>query len=80
MPSATRELLARAIIDGTGLWRSTKPRRDDLSLKFFELSDRVASLDWDIPTVQQYHRLMSQEMGREEQALVAIGESPASAA
>jgi len=73
------QILARTIIDSLPL-SEYQTTRDDLSLKFFELSDRVASLDWDIPTVQQYHRLMSQEMGREEQALVAIGESPASAA
>jgi len=73
------ELLSRAIIGGTGL-AEYQTSRDDLSLKFFEISDRVASLDWDIPTVQQYHRMMSQEMSREEQALVAIPEPSASAA
>ena len=72
------ELLARAIIDGTGL-AEYQNTRDDLSLKFFEISDRVASLDWDIPTVQQYHRMMSQEMRREEEALVATGDLSATA-
>jgi flavin-dependent dehydrogenase len=65
------ELLSRAIINGTGL-AEYQTARDDLSLEFFEVSDRVASLDWDIPTVQQYHRMMSREMGREEEALVAM--------
>ncbi len=73
------ELLARTIIDGTGL-AEYQNTRDDLSLKFFEISDRVASLDWDIPTVQQYHRMMSQEMRREEEALVAMGDLSATAA
>jgi 2-polyprenyl-6-methoxyphenol hydroxylase-like FAD-dependent oxidoreductase len=65
------ELLAHAIVDGRSL-AEYQTARDDLSLEFFEVSDRVASLDWDIPTVQQYHRMMSKEMGREEDALVAL--------
>jgi 2-polyprenyl-6-methoxyphenol hydroxylase-like FAD-dependent oxidoreductase len=73
------ELLARAIIEG-GRFTEYQAARDDLSLEFFEVSDRVASLDWDIPTVQQYHRMMSKEMGREEEALMAMGEASATAA
>ncbi len=65
------ELLAHAIVDGRSL-AEYQTARDDLSLEFFELSDRVASLDWDIPTVQQYHRMMSKEMGREEEALASV--------
>jgi flavin-dependent dehydrogenase len=65
------ELLAHAIVDGRSL-ADYQTARDDLSHEFFELSDRVASLDWDIPTVQQYHRMMSKEMGREEEALSAM--------
>jgi len=73
------ELLARAIVEGRSL-AEYQTARDDLSLQFFEVSDRVASLDWDIPTVQQYHRMMSTEMGREEDALVAMSETSATAA
>jgi 2-polyprenyl-6-methoxyphenol hydroxylase-like FAD-dependent oxidoreductase len=73
------ELLSRAIIDGTGL-AEYQTARDDLSLEFFEVSDRVASLEWDIPTVQQYHRMMSKEMAREEDALVATESASATAA
>jgi flavin-dependent dehydrogenase len=65
------ELLARAIIDGRSL-AEYQTARDDLSLKFFEISDRAASFNWDIPTVQQYHKMMSEEMGREEEALLAL--------
>jgi flavin-dependent dehydrogenase len=65
------ELLAHAIVDGRSL-AEYQTARDDLSLEFFEVSDRVASLDWDIPTVQQYHRMMSKEMGREEEALASV--------
>jgi len=73
------ELLARAITEGGSL-ADYQTERDDLSLKFFEVSDRVASLDWDIPTVQQYHKMMSQEMGREEEALVTMASASATAA
>ena len=65
MRSRDAELLAQAIVDGRSL-ADYQTARDDLSHEFFELSDRVASLDWDIPTLQQYHRMMSKEMGREE--------------
>ena len=73
------ELLARSIIEGNDL-SEYQTARDDLSLQFFEISDRVASLDWDIPTVQHYHKMMSQEMNREEEALVALTDAPATAA
>ncbi len=73
------DILARTIGHGGDL-ADYQMARDDLSLKFFELSDRVASYDWDIPTVQQYHRMMSQEMGREEEALIAMETASASAA
>jgi len=65
------QLLAHAIVEGRSL-AEYQTARDDLSHEFFELSDRVASLHWDIPTVQQYHRMMSKEMGREEDALAAM--------
>jgi flavin-dependent dehydrogenase len=73
------DILARTIAEGASL-AAYQMARDDLSLKFFEISDRVASLDWDIPTVQQYHRMMSQEMGREEDALATMANAAASAA
>jgi len=73
------DILARAIAEGASL-ADYQITRDDLSLKFFEISDRVASLDWDIPAVQQYHRMMSQEMNREEEALMATASPSATAA
>lgn len=63
------QLLSRTVIENRVLG-SYQLARDDLSQTFFEVSDRVASYDWDIPTVQQYHRIMSQEMGREETMIV----------
>jgi flavin-dependent dehydrogenase len=72
-------LLARTIIEGRSL-ADYQAARDDLSLEFFELSDRIASFDWDISTVQHYHKMMSLEMAREEEALAAFAEAPATAA
>lgn len=63
------DILARTIADGASL-ACYQTARDDLSTRFFEISDRVASLDWDIPTVQRYHQMMSQEMNREEEAML----------
>lgn len=71
------DILAQTIGHGDSL-ACYQAARDDLSLKFFEVSDRVASLDWDIPTVQRYHQMMSEEMSREEDAIIAAP-APASA-
>ena len=78
------ELLSRTIADGASLC-CYQVARDDLSATFFEVSDRVASYDWDIPTVQHLHMLMSREMGREEAHLmqdqvVTTDEAPLQAA
>ena len=73
------DILARTVLNGESL-ACYQNARDDLSLEFFEISDRVASLDWDIPTVQRYHQMMSREMGREEDAIVASERASASAA
>jgi 2-polyprenyl-6-methoxyphenol hydroxylase-like FAD-dependent oxidoreductase len=73
------DILARTIADGASL-ASYQTARDDLSLKFFAISDRVASLDWDVPTVQHYHQMMSQEMNREEDALIAASASASATA
>jgi flavin-dependent dehydrogenase len=69
------DILSRTIAEGASL-AEYQTTRDDLSLRFFELSDRVASYDWDIPTLKQYHRIMSQEMGREEESIVAASDRP----
>jgi flavin-dependent dehydrogenase len=45
--------------------------RDELSLGFFERTDRVAAYDWTLPEVAGLHRELSREMSREVKALVA---------
>ncbi|MEM7434337.1 MAG: NAD(P)/FAD-dependent oxidoreductase [Myxococcota bacterium] len=59
------ELLSRVVLEGRPLG-AYQLARDHYSEAFFEVSDRMASYEWDIPTVQQYHRIMSREMNREE--------------
>ena len=61
-------ILSQTIVEGASL-NSYQLIRDGLSQRFFEISDRVASYDWNIPTVQRYHRIMSEEMGIEERFL-----------
>jgi flavin-dependent dehydrogenase len=63
-------LLSKAIVDGNALERF-REARDELSTTFFHLSDRIASCEWDVPTLQQYHRAMNEEMRREEAFLLS---------
>ena len=62
-------LLSRSLVERRSL-EVYQATRDDLSHTFFELSDHIASLDWDLATVERYHRQMSEEMSREEQFLL----------
>ena len=61
------ELLAQAVVTGTdqafGVYQTT---RDALALEFLDLSDEIASFDWDYSRVQALHHQLSRLMGREE--------------
>jgi 2-polyprenyl-6-methoxyphenol hydroxylase-like FAD-dependent oxidoreductase len=60
------ELLARAVLRGTDdALAAYQTIRDELSVRLFDLSDRIASFDWDLPQVQLWHRSLSEEMARE---------------
>jgi flavin-dependent dehydrogenase len=60
------ELLARAVEEGSdealGRYESI---RDALSVRLFEVSDRVGSFEWDNREVKALHRVLSDEMKRE---------------
>ena len=72
-------LLSKSVAAGTSLL-DYQTARDDLSQTFFEVSDRISSYEWDISTVQQFHRIMSAEMAREEQVLLRLqNDSPLAA-
>jgi 2-polyprenyl-6-methoxyphenol hydroxylase-like FAD-dependent oxidoreductase len=70
------ELLARAIGQGTDrALAEYETVRDELSLGLFEVTDYIASFEWDLDTLAERHRYMSQEMAREVSALVAIDDA-----
>jgi flavin-dependent dehydrogenase len=50
--------------------------RDELSIRLFEITDRVASHAWTLSEVAELHRELSREMSREVQALVAATSTP----
>jgi menaquinone-9 beta-reductase len=75
------ELLARAVSEGTAAaMAGYQEARDELSRRLFEITDDVASLDWDFDRLQHLHREMSDEMRREVEYLAGLREGPTSTA
>lgn len=71
------ELLARAVVDGTDAdLFAYQEQRDELSLPFFQVTDRIASFDWDLETVKRYHLQASDEMKREVDVMRALYAEP----
>jgi 2-polyprenyl-6-methoxyphenol hydroxylase-like FAD-dependent oxidoreductase len=70
------ELLARAVVEGTrrslDRYQST---RDALSTGLFDVTDAIASFDWDLPLLQSYHRVLSEEMGRKMDEVVGFDDA-----
>lgn len=68
------ELLARAVASGSEVALADyQEKRDELALGFFELTDAIASFDWDLEAVRELHLAMSREMNREAEALAELG-------
>jgi flavin-dependent dehydrogenase len=68
------ELLARAVVHGTdGAMAEYQRARDDAALRIFELSDAVASLEWDLDRVKELHEELTKQMSREVELLRALG-------
>lgn len=70
------ELLARAV--GRGEEKALagyEATRDELSARLFELTDRIASLEWDEAELKALHRALSDEMKREVAALLELDEA-----
>jgi len=60
------ELLARAVIRGTsGALAEYQAERDPFAVEFLELSDRIASFDWDLDLLRVLHHRLSRLMARE---------------
>jgi flavin-dependent dehydrogenase len=64
------ELLAQAVAAGSdSAFASYQTARDNLAVGHFEVTDAVASFDWDLPQVQKLHRSLSDEMKKESIAV-----------
>lgn len=60
------ELLARAVIRGTsGALADYQVARDSFAVEFLELSDQIASFDWDLDSLKDLHHRLSRLMARE---------------
>jgi 2-polyprenyl-6-methoxyphenol hydroxylase-like FAD-dependent oxidoreductase len=67
------ELLAQAVVRGTDAALAIyQGIRDELSVRLFDLSDAIASFDWDLPQVQSWHKSLSEEMAREVSYLTEL--------
>jgi 2-polyprenyl-6-methoxyphenol hydroxylase-like FAD-dependent oxidoreductase len=71
------ELLATAWSGGTeAALASYGAVRDDLSGSLFEVTDAIASFDWDLATLQSHHVTLNRAMQREAAYLAALPEPP----
>jgi menaquinone-9 beta-reductase len=72
------ELLAQAVVAGTEIaFAGYQSARDKLAVAHFEVTDAVASFEWDFPKVQQLHRALSDAMKKESLEVSNFGPSPA---
>jgi flavin-dependent dehydrogenase len=70
------ELLARAVGRGSeAALREYEERRDELSLELFDVTDEIASLEWDNDRLKTLHQRLSDAMKREVRALLALHEA-----
>ena len=67
------ELLAQAAAADTAIaFAGYQSARDTLAGEHFEVTDAVASFEWDLPKVQQLHRALSEEMKKESRRSDAV--------
>jgi 2-polyprenyl-6-methoxyphenol hydroxylase-like FAD-dependent oxidoreductase len=65
------ELLARAVGEGSEeALAGYQEARDAVAVTLFELTDAIASFEWDLKAVQELHMTLSQEMKREVAVLL----------
>lgn len=66
------ELLADAVADGSTAALARYARtRDALSLPLFEVTDAIASFDWDLERLKELHRSLNHAMKAEVEAMAA---------
>jgi 2-polyprenyl-6-methoxyphenol hydroxylase-like FAD-dependent oxidoreductase len=69
------ELLARAVGTGTeAAMAEYELVRDELSTRLFEVTDRIASCEWELGELKALHQALSDEMKREVAALARLHE------
>lgn len=67
------EHLARAVATGRDAAIADYERaRDERCREFFELTDAIASFEWDLPAIQGLHRRLSDEMKAEAATVLAL--------
>ncbi len=66
------ELLSGSVLRGDErAFASYQAERDELSVPLFDISDAIASFEWDLPAVRRLHESLAREMGREVKAMTA---------
>ena len=67
------ELLARAVLRGTAdALADYQKVRDELSIELFDITDEIASYDWNLDRLQELHLQLSRTMNREVDALLEL--------
>jgi flavin-dependent dehydrogenase len=68
------ELLAAAAVDGsTEAFAEYQRERDAVSIPFFELSDQVASFEWDMVAIRRLNEELAKQMSVEVKGIAARG-------
>jgi flavin-dependent dehydrogenase len=71
------ELLARAVVTGTDeALAAYQATRDAVSLPFFEVTDRMASLALDPQDLKRDHQLLARHMAAENELVLGFGRQP----
>jgi 2-polyprenyl-6-methoxyphenol hydroxylase-like FAD-dependent oxidoreductase len=74
------ELLARAVVAGTdGALAGYQEARDAASLGLFEVTDRLASFEWDLEQARRDHHLLARHMAAEVELLLGLEKAAAAA-
>jgi flavin-dependent dehydrogenase len=67
------ELLANAAAgDSAAAWQRYEEERNDLSLTLFQVTDEIASFDWDLETIRTLQRQLNDAMKREVASISAF--------
>jgi menaquinone-9 beta-reductase len=71
------EILARAVAVGSSrALADYQALRDELSVGLLEVTDKIASFEWDLSMLQEWHRQLVEEMGREVNWLRQLDPDP----